>query len=194
MKLTLKHLIIIAATLTLSFPVIYILMLMATGNARIEFSEPVKEKKDEKQLKLMRNTARKDSLYAVQSQTFIAVEREKAELVEEKKRSEQQQQRILMVQQELDKTRSDLAQERKKLEKLVGQSDTLEKKRIKQLAKVYGAMRPEEAARILETLDDGLLIAIFAAMGDDRQKAKIMSALSGEKAARISKLIGKTLQ
>ena len=35
-------------------------------------------------------------------------------------------------------------------------------------------MRPEEAARILETLDDDLLINILGAMGDDRQKAKII--------------------
>jgi len=191
MKLTLKHLIIIAATLTISFPVIYLLMLFATGNAHIEFNQPVKNKRDEKQLKFMHSSARKDSLFAVQSQTFFAVEREKAELVQEKKHAEEQQQRVIMVEQELDKTRSDLAQERKKLEKLVGQSDTLEKKRLKQLAKVYGAMRPEEASRILETLDDDLCISILSQMGDDRQKAKIMASISADKATRISKKIGK---
>jgi flagellar motility protein MotE (MotC chaperone) len=122
---------------------------------------------------------------------FFAVEQEKADLVAEKTRVAQQQERMLMVQQELEKTRNDLTEERKKLEKVVGQSDTLEKKRIKQLAKVYGAMRPEEAARILETLDDQLLINILSAMGDDRQKAKILSTLSQEKASRISKKIGK---
>jgi flagellar motility protein MotE (MotC chaperone) len=191
MKLTLKQLIIIAATLTFSFPVMYLLILMITGNAHIEFNQPVKEKKDEKQLKLMKINAHKDSLSAVQSQMFFAVEQEKADLVAEKTRVAQQQERMLMVQQELEKTRNDLTEERKKLEKVVGQSDTLEKKRIKQLAKVYGAMRPEEAARILETLDDQLLINILSAMGDDRQKAKILSTLSQEKASRISKKIGK---
>jgi flagellar motility protein MotE (MotC chaperone) len=194
MKLTLKQLIIIAATVAFSFPVMYMLMLFATGNARIEFNQPAKEKKDEKQLKFMRQSARKDSLSAVQSQTFLAVEQEKADLIAEKKRFAEQQERVLMVQQELEKTRGELMEERKKLEKLVGQSDTLEKKRIKQLAKVYGAMRPEEAARILETLDDQLVIQILALMGDDRQKAKILSILSPEKAARISTKIGKTIK
>ncbi|HAJ78252.1 MAG TPA: hypothetical protein DCO75_00650 [Fibrobacteres bacterium] len=192
MKLTLKQLIIIVATMTLSFPVVYMLMLFATGNARIEFNKPEKSKTDDKEVKILKINARKDSLAAVQSQTFKAVEQEKADLEAEKKHFAEQQSRMLMVQQELDNTRNQLVEERKKLERLVLQSDTLENKRIKQLAKVYSAMRPEEASRILETLDDDLLIKILSAMGDDRQKAKIMSTISQEKAARISNKIGKS--
>lgn len=192
MKLTLKQLIIIVATMTLSFPVVYMFMLFATGNARIEFNKPEKSKTDDKEVKILKINARKDSLVAVQSQTFKAVEQEKADLEAEKKHFAEQQSRMLMVQQELDNTRNQLVEERKKLERLVLQSDTLENKRIKQLAKVYSAMRPEEASRILETLDDYLLIKILSAMGDDRQKAKIMSTISQEKAARISNKIGKS--
>ena len=192
MKLTLKQLIIIVATMTLSFPVVYMFMLFATGNARIEFNKPEKSKTDDKEVKILKINARKDSLAAVQSQTFKAVEQEKADLETEKKHFAEQQSRMLMVQQELDNTRNQLVEERKKLERLVLQSDTLENKRIKQLAKVYSAMRPEEASRILETLDDDLLIKILSAMGDDRQKAKIMSTISQEKAARISNKIGKS--
>jgi flagellar motility protein MotE (MotC chaperone) len=192
MKLTLKQLIIIVATMTLSFPVVYMFMLFATGNARIEFNKPEKSKTDDKEVKILKINAHKDSLAAVQSQTFKAVEQEKADLETEKKHFAEQQSRMLMVQQELDNTRNQLVEERKKLERLVLQSDTLENKRIKQLAKVYSAMRPEEASRILETLDDDLLIKILSAMGDDRQKAKIMSTISQEKAARISNKIGKS--
>jgi Uncharacterized conserved protein len=194
MKLTLKELIIIVAVLTFSFPVVYVLMMLATGSARIEFNQPAKPKKDDKELKFMKLSAKKDSLAAMQSQTFFAIEKQKADLDDEKKRMTEQQDHVLMVEQELEKTRSDLTEERKKLEKLVGQSDELDKKRIKQLAKVYSAMRPEEAARILETLDDDLLINILGAMGDDRQKAKILSVLSPDKASRVSKKIGKPLK
>ena len=190
MKLTLKQLIIILGCLTLSFPVVYLLMLFATGNAHIEFSKPRKEKTDERQVKLIAINARKDSLATSQGQTFFALEKQKAELQAEKERAGEERERMLMAQQELEKSRSELTEEHKKLEKLVGQSDELEQKRIKQLAKVYGAMRPEEAAHILETLGDDLLIRILSAMGDDRQKAKILSTISREKATRISKKIG----
>jgi flagellar motility protein MotE (MotC chaperone) len=194
MKLTLKELIIIVAVLTFSFPVVYVLMMLVTGNAHIEFNQPAKPKKDDKELKFMKLNAKKDSLAAVQSQTFFAIEKQKADLDDEKKRMTEQRDHVLMVEQELEKTRNELTEERKKLEKLVGQSDELDKKRIKQLAKVYSAMRPEEAARILETLDDDLLITILGAMGDDRQKAKILTDLSPDKASRVSKKIGKPLK
>jgi flagellar motility protein MotE (MotC chaperone) len=193
MKITLKQLIVIMACLTLSFPVIYLLMLFATGNARIEFSKP-KEKIDERKVKLMAMNARKDSLAEIQSHTFLALEKQKAELDEEKKHASEEQERMLIVKEELEKERASLTEERKKLEKLISQSDELEQKRIKQLGKVYAAMRPEEAAHILESLEDDLLIKILGAMGDDRQKAKVLAALPLEKAARISKKIGNVIK
>ena len=171
----------------LSFPVIYLLLMFATGGARIEFNQPNKDEKKEVKVQFMKINAKKDSLAASQSQTFQAVEQQKADLVKEKQQLTEQQQRVTMVEAELEKTRADLTAEREKLEKLVSSSVDLDRKRMKQLAKVYGAMRAEEAARILETLDDDLCVNILAEMGDDRQKAKILTALSGEKAARVSK-------
>jgi flagellar motility protein MotE (MotC chaperone) len=189
MKLSLRDIIIIAVTTTLSFPVIYLLLMLMTGGARIEFNQPKKDEKKDEQVKLIKLDAKRDSLAASQSQTFMAVEQQKADLSKEKQQLVEQQQRVTMVQQELEKTRAEMAAEREKLEKLVSQSDDLDKKRIKQLAKVYGAMRAEEAARILETLDDGLCVDILASISDDRQKAKILTALSPDKAARVSKKI-----
>jgi flagellar motility protein MotE (MotC chaperone) len=122
---------------------------------------------------------------------FFALGKQKADLEAEKKRAAEEAERMALVREELEKERASLTEERKKLEKLIGQSDELEQKRIKQLGKVYAAMRPEEAAHILETLDDELLIKILGAMGDDRQKAKVIAAIPLEKATRISKKIGK---
>jgi flagellar motility protein MotE (MotC chaperone) len=194
MKLSLREIIIVSLTAVLSFPVIYLLIMLATGAARIELSKPKLDPSKDREVKMMRLSAKKDSLAASQSQTFLAVEQEKAELQKQKQDLFEQQNRVKMVQDELEKTRTELAAERVKLEKLVLQSDELDKKRIKQLAKVYGAMRPDEAARILETLDDDLCMNILSAMGDDRQKAKILAVLSPEKASRISKRIGTPLK
>ena len=90
----------------------------------------------------------------------------------------------------IESERQKLAENRKRLEKLVAESNELEQKRIKQLARVYAAMRPREAALILETLEDALLIRILRAINDDRQKGKIVASLSREKAARISRKMG----
>ena len=190
MKLTLRDIIIIALTTTLSFPIIYLVILFATGGAHIEFNQPKKmDENIEQQLKLVKISAKKDSISASQSQTFVAMEQQKADLAMERASLDEKQQQVTMVQQEFEKTRSDIKTEREKLEKLVSQSDDLDKKKIKQLAKVYGAMRAEEAARILETLDDDLCINILSSMGDDRQKAKILAALTPDKASKVSRKI-----
>ena len=194
MKLNMRDIIIICVTAMLSFPVIYLVLMLATGTARIEVNQPKKDVNKDREIKLMKLSAKRDSLAATQSQTFLALEQEKADLEREKRRLADQQDQVKITQDELEKTKAELAAERTKLEKLVSQSDSLDKKRIKQLAKVYAAMRPEEAARILETLDDDLCINILSSMGDDRQKAKILSALSGEKAGRVSKKIGSPLK
>jgi flagellar motility protein MotE (MotC chaperone) len=173
-----------------SFPVLYFGLMLATGRAHIEVSQPKKDVNKDREIKVMKLTASRDSLAATQSQTFLALEQEKEDIERERSGLSAQQEQVKMSQDELEKTKTELAAERSKLETLVSQSDSLDKKRTKQLAKVYAAMRPEEAARILETLDDDLCVNILSSMNDDRQKAKILAALSGEKASKISRKIG----
>jgi len=194
MNLKLKDIITIAIISVVTFPLLYFVMLFATGNARIEFTSKKPGFIENRQkMKYLKHSNRRDSLMLIQSQAYIASEKERVEVEKKLQHLEKQQERINMLTQELEQTRQDLVMEREKIEKLVAKSDEFEMKRIKQLAKVYGAMRANEAAQILETLDDNLLIKIINAISDDRQKAKIMAGLSKSKAARISKKMGKAI-
>lgn len=65
------------------------------------------------------------------------------------------------------------------------QIDSEETQRIAQLTKVYEAMRAEEAAPILETLDEATAIQILRKM-KQRQAAKILGMLMPERAAAFS--------
>lgn len=190
MNLKLKDYIAIAIVTVISFPVLYIAMLFFTGVAHVEFEEKSKKPQGEsKSVELMRLTARKDSLSASNSRTFQALQKERIGLQEERNRLLEQQQRIDLLQRELESQHKLLQGERAKLENLVEKSDSLDNRKIKQLSKVYAAMRPAEAAQIIETLKDELAAKILTTMNDDRQKAKILSSLSGEKAARISRIL-----
>ena len=60
---------------------------------------------------------------------------------------------------------------------------------IKKLAKIYEAMRPEDAASILTKLDDGEIVEILLRMRQ-RQAAKVLTSFDPALAARISKRIG----
>lgn len=190
-----RDIITIVAVVVLFSPVAYMIMLLLTNNARIEFGEQATE-----QLKALESIrpdfkssgtpGGKDTLLAQYSKTFAALQEERKVIESEREHIGEQRQRLDMMQKELELKKNALTEERQKLEKLVQQSDVLEQKRIKQLARVYSAMRPAEAAQILETLDDSMLAAIIQAMGDERQKAKIMSSISKDKASRVSKNMG----
>lgn len=190
MNLKLKDMIIIAVVMLTSFPVMYTILLFATGSAKVVF-EAGQEKQIEtlKKSERMSTSARKDSIAAANSKVFQALQKERVEVIEEKERLNDQRTRLEMMQEEIQSQREVLLQERKKLEQLVSQSDSLDMKRMRDLAKVYGAMKPAEAAEILSTLSDRNVAKVLKMINDDRQKAKILAFMSRDKAASISKLI-----
>ncbi len=190
MNLKIKDLIYIAVATVLTFPLLYMVMMFLTGAARLEFNSK-KEEKPEQKVEMIKMNHRRDSLSIVNSKTFQALLQEKNELQKERERLSEKQRKIDLLEQELQESRLNLEKERKKIEKLVSRSDSLDLKRIKELSKIYGAMRPLEAAQIIETLQDELAVKVITNIGDERQKGKILSAMSKEKATRISRLISK---
>ncbi|HEX2956018.1 MAG TPA: hypothetical protein VHO70_04280 [Chitinispirillaceae bacterium] len=189
MKLKLKDMIIIALVTLTSFPVMYTILLFATGTAKVVFERgPAEEKGKKKQSEEMKSSARKDSIANVNSKTFQALQKEQAEVNEQKEHLNDQRLRIEQMQQELQTQRDEFLKERKKLEQLVSQNDSLDTRKMRDLAKVYGAMKPAEAADILGTLADSNVAKILKMINDDRQKAKILAFMSNEKAASISKI------
>jgi len=60
--------------------------------------------------------------------------------------------------------------------------------KVRGLAKIYGTMKPKEAARLLENLDDRLVMNIIATMSSD-QAAAILALMEVKKAAKISEAL-----
>lgn len=187
MNLKLKDFIAIALVTVFTFPIMYLVMMFLNGSARIEFGTEEKEPKEK--VEVIKQSYRKDSLAVLNSKTFIALQNEKNELQKERERLAEKQKKIDLLQTELEEKQNVLQEERKKLEKLVSKSDSLDSRKMKELSKIYGAMRPVEAAEIIETLQDELASKIISNINDERQKGKILSALSKEKATRISKML-----
>jgi len=190
MNLKMKDFFAIAVVTVATFPVLYLVMLFVTGAARIEFQRPKVDTEKQRKVEVVKRSARKDSLALQNSKTFQALQLERAELEKERLRLREQQDRINLLQSEVEQQHKKLAEEREKFETVVEKSDSLGSKKIKDLAKMYAAMRPSEAATILETLDDRMVAKVLKAINDDRQKAKILGSLPTAKAARISKIIG----
>lgn len=185
-----KEILIIAAVAVFSFPIMYAAMLFANGILRIEYGTPKKVVEEEKKIQTNKRTAKTDSILITQSRTFQALQNEKIEIEKERTRLENQKDRMDLLAKELEEKQKNLEAERKKLESLVAKSDSLKNNKFKNQAKVYMAMKPLEAATIIETLQDEQAAKILNAMNDDRQKAKILAALSTEKAARLTGNLG----
>lgn len=183
-----KDIIAIVVVTCVSFPVLYLIMLFVTGTLRIEYGieDPSREKE---KVELVKQSARRDSLAAQNSRTFLALQQERRELQKERERLMELQERLGIVQNEIKQQKSELDQDKKELSKLLESSSEAQEARFKQLAKVYGAMKAAEAASILETLPDSQVAKIITAINDDRQKAKILASISKEKAKRLSQLI-----
>ncbi|MDR2729089.1 MAG: hypothetical protein LBB56_08135 [Chitinispirillales bacterium] len=179
---------IILVTL-LTFPVLYVGMLVYTGNLSFVYRQPQEDPEADLKVEEVRHTRRRDSLSAENSKVFLALQQEKAEIQRERERLLEVQERLEMLQSNIEGSKTELVKERKQLESKLAVNPESETARYKQLARLYGAMKPAEAAGILETLPDVQVTSILTSINDDRQRAKIVSLLTKDKAARISRLI-----
>ncbi|MDR0330461.1 MAG: hypothetical protein LBH93_01965 [Chitinispirillales bacterium] len=179
----------IVAVSLVTFPILYVIMLFATGTMRIEYGFKKEEPEVEMKVQEVKHNARRDSLVAVNSKAFQAAEQERADLLKEQERMAEQYARLELLQAEIEKGREELVKERGLLEKKMAETPAIEEARYKKLAKIYEAMKPGEAAAIMETLPDAQVASILGKMNDDRQKGKILSLLTKEKAGRLNKLI-----
>jgi flagellar motility protein MotE (MotC chaperone) len=179
----------IALVTLLAFPILYIAMLFATGTMRVEYGIKKEDLEAATKVQEVRHSARRDSLLAQNTKTFHAAQQERADLMKEQERLTEQYTRLEMLQSEIERQRQELVKERESLEKKMAEVPAIEDARYKKLARIYEAMKPVEAAAIMETLTDAQVAAIMSKMNDDRQKGRILSALSKEKAARLNRLI-----
>ncbi|MDR2592150.1 MAG: hypothetical protein LBC59_05020 [Chitinispirillales bacterium] len=185
-----KEIMLVVIVALVAFPVLYIAMLFATGSLRLVYAFK-EDKPDAKVIKVeeIRHTARRDSLAAANSKVFEALQKERADLKREQERLAEQYARLEILQAEIEKGRESLVSERGQLEKKMADIPAVEDARYKKLAKIYQAMKPGEAAAILETIQDAQVAAILDRINDNKQKGKILSLLTKEKAVRVNKLI-----
>ena len=131
-----------------------------------------------------------DSMAVVNSKTYESLLEQEKRLAGIERMLEKKEDRIRMADKELLEKAASIERARQEIQSVVKNSEDLELKRIESLARIYASMRPEEAATILETLPDDLIIAILRAINEDRQKAKILERMETGRAGRISKLMG----
>lgn len=110
---------------------------------------------------------------------------EEAKRLEEEKKAEAEAKKEAEAEAKKSKA---LVVSNEKIEKERQERATAEKKRIAKLARLYTDMKPEEAAKIVDNLQDDVAVAILQRM-EEGVSAKILAKLDPMKAARFSNII-----
>ncbi len=86
---------------------------------------------------------------------------------------------------EVDRKVLELAKLKKEIEALLNKQTEEENARIGSLVKIYEGMKPKDAARIFDTLDIDVLVAVMSTMSE-RKVAPILAAMNAERARTVT--------
>jgi len=86
---------------------------------------------------------------------------------------------------EIDRKYQELSGLRTEIEDLLEQQSEEEKARITSLVKIYEGMKPKDAARIFDTLDLDVLVAVMGQMSE-RKLSPVIAAMNPERARTIT--------
>lgn len=179
----------------LAFPLALLGLMIVTGDAQLVLKKDIAGKiRVMEQQKILDEVNKRDEYMKESSLAFIANAKKEKELEEKEERILKEQERLETLIAELKKERQALEERREEFVDKLKEGSEVDKKRIKKLAKMYENMDSEEAARLMETLDDSLCIRIFNNMSEVRQKADILAVMNGEKASRLSVKMGVELK
>lgn len=111
--------------------------------------------------------------------------KKKAALAQEEKRLAKKEGELRAIEQEINNKIAKLTKLRNEIRSEIARKKAAEEQKLKHLIKVYAAMKPQNAAGLIEKLDKQLAVQLLAKMkGED--VGKILSYVDIEKAAIIS--------
>lgn len=111
--------------------------------------------------------------------------RRKEEMLKEK------EERLAKIEKEVEQKTRELLAIQKEIQAYKNEKQDTVNTKVKSLSRIYSTMKPKEAAKLLENLDDKLVMGIIATMNPD-EAAAVLAVMEVKKAAKISEaLLGK---
>ncbi len=116
---------------------------------------------------------------------LVALQEERQSLSREREEIAEKKKELKRLAAEVDKKLDQLKTTRQQIERLLAEKDARERKRIEDLSKMYQKMAPDKAARIFQTIDRELAIAILEKM-KAKSAARILGNMDQEHAAGLT--------
>ena len=177
----------------LLFPVVFFAVLLTSGLARLEVGGLNEEAKRKISGYLERHSPEQETQDLEQSKLYEANRRLAMELEEKQRLIQEEAARLELLKLETSQNLAKINRNREEIDKRVGESQILSDQKIEELAQVYAAMKPVEAAPILMNLDDSSIARILKRIPDSRSQGKLLAAigaLSAKRAASVTKILG----
>jgi flagellar motility protein MotE (MotC chaperone) len=108
-----------------------------------------------------------------------------------KRREEQvreKEDRVAKIEKEVEQKLQELIALQKEMQAYRNEKQESQNTRVRNLSKIYGTMKPKEAAKLMENLDDKLVMGIISTMSPE-EAASILAVMEVKKAAKISEAL-----
>ncbi len=192
-KITLKEILLVVVGAILFFNFLIIVLMFGTGYIRVNVGpdeeKKVVLKKIEGPQEIIIREPGMDSLAFLHYKQFEALQREYNILLKKQHEVGMDTTRLNILKQEVTEKQREIDNLRKSIENLVAQSNSLEMMRLKHLARIYDSMRPQEAAPIISSLPDDMIVKIMRLM-KKRSVGKILGRMEQSRASEISRKLG----
>jgi flagellar motility protein MotE (MotC chaperone) len=112
--------------------------------------------------------------------------RERRQLLDQKEKDLAQREALLKAaENEIDQKVTELTKLREEIKGLLSKQSAEEQQNVGRLVKIYEGMKPKDAARIFNTLDMDVLLAVVSNMSE-RKSAPIIAAMDAERAKTLT--------
>ncbi len=122
------------------------------------------------------------------TESLSAFQQKEIEIRKKEEQLKEKEERLGKLEKEIEQKVKDLLALQKEVQSVRSEKQETQNTRVRGLAKIYGTMKPKEAAKLMENLDDKLVMGIIAIMTPD-EAASILALMEVKKAAKISEAL-----
>jgi flagellar motility protein MotE (MotC chaperone) len=122
------------------------------------------------------------------TESLSAFQQKEIEIRKREEQLKEKEERLVKLEKEIEQKIKDLLVLQKEVQAVRVEKQETQNTRVRGLAKIYGTMKPKEAAKLMENLDDKLVMGIISTMTPD-EAAAILALMEVKKAAKISEAL-----
>jgi len=122
------------------------------------------------------------------AEVFSYLEQKEMELKRKERNLQEQEQHLLEMQKEVEQKLQELIVVQKDIQNFRTEKAENKTAGVRSLAQIYGSMKPKEAAKLLENMDEKLVVSVVSTLKSN-EAADIFAVMDSKKAAKISEAL-----